>query len=208
MKRLKWQKVDLDAPLGSYDPEDAAGVAGPEETMGSGAHKEKRRPSDREKTRRAIIRTIIKAVLAAATVWAMITFVFGVHHLKGNYMFPALRDGDLIITYRLEALHLNEVVAYEQGGKKRLARIVALPGSVITEDENGIKIDGAYPAEQIFYPTYFADTRTELPYTVPADSYFLLNDFRTDTADSRTFGGIHKDKIEGKVLYIFRRRGF
>jgi signal peptidase I len=42
---------------------------------------------------------------------------------------------------------------------------------------------------------------------VEADSYFLLCDFRTSGADSRTFGTISQKDLDGKVITVLRRRG-
>ena len=46
---------------------------------------------------------------------------------------------------------------------------------------------------------------------VPSDTYLVLNDNRGDTEDSREFGYIHKNQIEGVVnlrLYPFNKFGF
>ena len=40
------------------------------------------------------------------------------------------------------------------------------------------------------------------------DEYFILNDFRNDTADSREYGPVKKENVKGKLLYLLRRRGF
>jgi len=40
------------------------------------------------------------------------------------------------------------------------------------------------------------------------DEYFILNDFRQITTDSRELGGIKKSQIKGKLLFLMRRRNF
>ena len=40
------------------------------------------------------------------------------------------------------------------------------------------------------------------------DEYFVLNDFRQLTTDSREQGAIKKSQIKGKLLFIMRRRNF
>jgi signal peptidase I len=45
------------------------------------------------------------------------------------------------------------------------------------------------------------------PYTVEADSYFVLCDFRTASIDSRSFGAVPKKNLDGKVITLLRRRG-
>ena len=36
---------------------------------------------------------------------------------------------------------------------------------------------------------------------------FLLGDYRTQTLDSRDFGAISMENVEGKVITLLRRRG-
>ena len=45
-----------------------------------------------------------------------------------------------------------------------------------------------------------------LPYRVPADSYFVLNENYDALEDSRSFGAIPLKKIRGKAISILRTR--
>lgn len=69
-------------------------------------------------------------------------------------------------------------------------------------------INGSHPNEEVFYPTQIADTNLPLPYTLSEGEFAVLNDYRSDLNDSRTYGVIKKDALKGKVIFIFRRRGF
>ncbi len=151
---------------------------------------------------------IIKTGCIFAVLWVLLHLVFGVYHLRGNRMYPALRDGDLVVTYRLEPYKPSEVVAYCHDDRVRFGRIIAFPGSMIDSDEQGLTVDGVHLAEEIFYPTLMGEGCISLPYKVPADSFFILNDYRTDRSDSRSYGAVEIDMVRGKVIYIFRRRGF
>jgi signal peptidase I len=54
-----------------------------------------------------------------------------------------------------------------------------------------IQHDLRYPMRQI-----------EQELTVPADSYFVMGDFRNNSEDSRWFGFVHQDRIIGKVTRV------
>ncbi|MCR4936431.1 MAG: S26 family signal peptidase [Oscillospiraceae bacterium] len=98
-------------------------------------------------------------MLIAAAVWALLNFVLGVAIHYGNNMYPALRDGDLIVAYRLQRPYLNAAVLYERGGEQSLARVIAMPGDVVEISETGaLSVNGIAPAEEVFYPTYPAET--------------------------------------------------
>jgi signal peptidase I len=101
------------------------------------------------------------------------------------------------------------VVTFQQGGYRRVARVVAMGGDVVEISENGgLIVNGNVQSEEIFYITT-ADTMSDLeyPYTVPEDSYFVLGDFRTNSIDSRMYGAVSKSDIDGKIISFLRIRG-
>ena len=157
---------------------------------------------------RALLFLLLKLAVVAVALWLALTFVFGVFRLSGNNMYPALKDGDLCVTYRLEEYHSGDVVAYRVDGKIRFGRIVARSGDTADGNEQGLLVNGAHPSEEIFYPTQMLDTRLDLPCTLGEGAFVVLNDYRSDLSDSRTYGVIDKGALEGKVIFIFRRRGF
>ena len=172
------------------------------------------------------------AILVAVFV-AIFHFVFGIHYLRGNYMFPALRDGDLVMTYKLEEAVKNDVVLYDMNGEDRLGRIVGYAGDTIEFSVDGeLMVNGCVASEEIFYPTternetknYSETNDTETKndvesetsnasekdvYTVPEGTVYILNDYRSEgTTDSRNFGAVQKTALKGKIFLMIRRRGF
>ena len=156
---------------------------------------------------REIRNLVFKLIVVVAATLILMNYVFGIFILRGNYMFPAVRDGDLMLTYRLEEYSIGDVVMYEYEGKERIGRIIATEGMEVSISETGeLMIDGAIPAEQIFYLT---DKGTQkYPYKVKEGENFIMNDFRSDTNDSRSFGAVNKSMLDGKCIFIIRRRGF
>lgn len=161
-------------------------------------------------TRRLLIGFLAELAAAALILWAALSFVICVRIHYGNNMFPAVRDGDLVVTLRPQRPFLNAVVLYEQDGATRLGRVVGMNGHVIDISEDGaLRVNGVPPAEEVFYPTKPAEnTELTYPYTVGEGQVFLLNDYRTDTNDSRTFGAVDLKDVKGPLLLSMRRRGF
>lgn len=151
---------------------------------------------------------LIKLLIIGLLIFVVLNFVFGVFRLSGNNMYPALRDGDLCVTYRLADCYSNDIVAYYDGDNIRFGRIIARSGDTVDGDEEGLLLNGSHITEEIFYPTNMLDTDLELPVTLGDGEFIVLNDHREDESDSRTYGVIHKDSLKGKVIFIFRRRGF
>ena len=79
--------------------------------------------------------------------------------------------------------------------------------SVDFPKEGGYTVDGYQPSEEITNQTFGADG-VKYPINVGDDEVFIMNDFRSDTDDSRQFGGVKKSDIYGKLLFLIRRRGF
>ena len=150
-----------------------------------------------------------KIAVYALIIWALLTFVFSVKAIKGNYMYPSLKDGDLVISYRLKKPVSGEAVIYKTPFGIRAGRVVAAGGDVVEISESGeLRVNGSVMTEEIFYPTVNETTTIGFPHTVPADSYFILNDYRTlNDPDSRVFGAVAKKDVYGTVEFVFRRRG-
>ena len=138
-------------------------------------------------------------------------FVFGITILYGNYMYPAVRDGDLVISYKLQSPIINDIVLYKHDGKIMLGRVVAKENSVIRYDAETetYSVNDVTPSESIFYTTEEnPNSDIEYPYTVPSGSIYVLCDHREDYTDSRTYEAISMNDVQGVVVFVIRRRGF
>ena len=168
--------------------------------------------SARKKSSSPLIRLAVKTAVFAAALFVLLRFVFGVSIYRGNRMFPAIRDGDLVIYSRLSELRQGDIAAYAspQSNTTDFSRVIGLAGCEINITELGeLKTNGYVPQESIFYRTEKVEGSTvQYPLTVEEGRYFLLDDYRTEGQDSRVFGTLEKDRIKGKVIYIVRRRGF
>ncbi len=158
---------------------------------------------------RYMLKFIKKIAVYAVIVWAMLTFVFSISAIKGNYMFPSLRDGDLVVSYRLKAPVSGEAVIYKTNSGTRIGRIIAMEGDSVEITEAGeVIVNGSRMTEEIFYPSVNNSTQISYPYTVPEGTVFVMNDYRSlDEPDSRVFGGVAVKNVKGSIQFVFRRRG-
>ena len=173
--------------------------------------KPKGKPRKKKKTtKQLVIGVLIKIAAIVLVVWGLFTFVLGITIHYGNNMHPMVRDGDLVITLRLQKPFINAAVMYRHDGRTTVGRVIAMEGSVVDITKNGtITVNGNAPSEEVFYPTYPADgSDIKYPYTVPEGKVFILNDFREDTNDSRSFGAVDTGELKGTLLLTMRRRGF
>lgn len=161
----------------------------------------------KKSTARYAAEFFIKLIVTALAIWALCTFIIGIYIVHSNSGYPMLKDGDLCIIYRLGELHSGDEIAYLQGGKIRFGRIVAIPGNSVDINEDNLTVNGYGVFEDAVYPTTGEGALISFPYEVPENSYFVLNDYRSDVNDSRSYGAISKKNIKGKVVFVMRRRG-
>ncbi len=176
------------------------------EALKKGAKAVRRRRLDAE-NRQDFVSLLVRIVAIAACAWVLFTQVFLLTQAKGNSMFPAVKDGDLLICYRMQKTYAkNDVVVYTHAGKLRVGRILGREGDLIALDDSGtLVVNGAVQSGEILYPTYAKDALT-YPFTVPEGCVFILGDYRTQSEDSRDFGAVSMDDVEAKVITLLRRR--
>lgn len=154
-----------------------------------------------------VIEFFVRIAVVVLVVWLICTFVVGVYVNHSNSAYPMLKDGDLCITYRLAKLAQGDEIAYESGDTIKFGRIIAFEGDSVDIKDDYIMVNGYGIFEDTVYQTTSDGSTIEYPYTVPDGCVFVLNDFRSDVSDSRTYGGIPLTDSKGKVIFIMRRRG-
>lgn len=171
-------------------------------------------PDTRETSKSSLLRDItgflLHLAVIAATVWAVFTFVFGISIARGETMYPRIRDGDVLFYYRMQRdIRTGDVLSVKVEGQEMVGRVVAIGGETVDISPEGqLLINGNAASEEIFYATYLiSGGAVTYPHTVPADSYFLLSDFRTNGYDSRNYGSIPRKDVNGKIITVLRRRG-
>ena len=124
-------------------------------------------------------------------------------------MDPAVKDGDLVIYYRLDKNYVaNDLAVLEKQGKTQVRRVVGIDGDKIDINrDNGLEING-YPQQEdnIYTETLPVVGKTKFPLTVGTEQVFVLGDNRKYAVDSRTYGCVDKSDTKGKVIAVIRRR--
>lgn len=175
---------------------------------------EKQKPlEERQRRRQEDLQDIraffIKLVFLVLAGWLMLGVIFGVAVMDGEEMYPRIRDGDVMVFYRLQQeYHIGDVATFTRDDQRYTGRIVAQGGDTVDITEEGqLLVNGSVQEEEIFYPTLTADSGVALPCEIPQGAVFLLCDFRTNGTDSRVYGPVEVDALDGKVMTILRRRG-
>ena len=160
------------------------------------------------RTRRGYAVLGLRICVLGVALWIAFSQVFLLCRNQGLGMFPAMKDGDLILAYRLQRTFTKgDVVVYTAEGRRCLGRVAAGGTDVVHMDDSGsLTVNGNPQNGEILYPT-FARENSAYPLRVQEGTVYVLGDYRTQTRDSRDFGPIPLEHIQGKVIAIVRRRG-
>jgi signal peptidase I len=158
---------------------------------------------------RALIKFGTKLIIIASICLILFNYIIGIGIIHDNMNYPSLKDGDLTLVYRLSDYNIGDMIKYYHEDKIYFGRIVAVEGDVVEITEEKYLVNGISPYEPVRNLTLPAEnSNITYPYVVKSGEVFILVDYRQDGAqDSRNFGGISLDNVEGKLIFVFRSRG-
>lgn len=159
--------------------------------------------------RREFLALVAKITFIILSVWALFSFVFGIGIVRGEGMYPRMRDGDVTLWYRLESnLNIGDVVTFTMNGERQYGRIVAKSSDVVDFTEDGLLLlNGSAQQEEVFFQTSKQNHAQFFPMTIPEGNVFILGDNRAYSVDSRDYGAVSVSQIDGKIISLMRRRG-
>lgn len=114
-----------------------------------------------------------------------------------------LNKGDIILAIKTKKLKKGDIVAFYQGNKILIKRVIGTPSDWVYIDENGIvSINGTVLEEQYIQSETKENINIEYLEQVKEKKLFVLNDDRTQLTDSRNpnIGQIEEENIIGKVI--------
>ncbi|MEZ4870432.1 MAG: signal peptidase I [Caldilineaceae bacterium] len=152
---------------------------------------------------REIVQVLFPALVLALTIHlflAQATIVYG------RSMEPNLYERQRLIidkfTYYFRTPHRNDIIVIKRPDMEELLvkRIVGLPGERIKIQAGIVYINGS-PLPEPFPHGSFPQNMEER--TLGALQYFVLGDNRGNSNDSRSFGPIMRDDIQGRVWFRY-----
>jgi signal peptidase I len=115
--------------------------------------------------------------------------------------------------FQLEPVHRGDVVVFvypEDETKDFIKRVVAIPGDTIEVKNgllylNGAKADDPHAHLELTPNQRMSTSERDYfgPFKVPQDQYFMMGDNRDKSYDSRFWGPVSRDAIEGRAMFIY-----
>lgn len=125
-----------------------------------------------------------------------IDFVF----VSGNSMADTFKSNDiLLVNVQDEEIKRYDVVVAKESGTRIIKRVIALPFETVQIIDGIIYVNG----EKIAKYNSGTDRAgvAESCYQLGEAEYFLMGDNRSGSMDSRDFGSVKKENINGVVVY-------
>lgn len=167
-------------------------------------------PPSRKKKRKRVFRIMLQTLIEFASIIAVIflafQFLWGIGTVEGRSMYPTLHDGDRAVYYRLEKNpEKGDVVVLDrQKDGIFIKRVVAVAGETVNIQDGTLYVDGKECIiESAVGETNISDREIEYPLQLGDKEIFVIGDNRENSEDSRHFGAVKTEDIEGKVLFYF-----
>ena len=149
------------------------------------------------------------------------------YRIPSESMVPTLRPGDRVlvnrVTYHLRDPERGDVIVFhypEDPAVVFIKRVVGVPGDVLEVRKGRLYVNGKKTAEPYVHHTGGRLDPTVAqaaiagstmhdpwslaePFRVPAASYFVMGDNRTDSDDSRDWGTVPRGAIVGEGLATY-----
>ncbi|MEZ4552686.1 MAG: signal peptidase I [Dehalococcoidia bacterium] len=145
-------------------------------------------------------RTLLMLGTCAALLWVRYARrTFRTIEVAGESMSPALRPGEFLLVRRgLPREAAGRIVyLHAESGRPLVKRIVGVPGESLRVGDH-VEVNGHTLVEDYAHGTVPARSYRGVNQLGP-DEYFVLGDNRGASTDSRHFGPVGQDAIEGIV---------
>jgi signal peptidase I len=149
--------------------------------------------------------------VAAIVVFVIVfRFVIGLSVVGGKSMDPTLKDGDVVVYFRMVRNYdSGDIVAMRvPSGEFYIKRVAATGEETVDIYDGKLHVDGREA------PDGHANGATEeetgaviYPYKVREGNVFVLGDNRAVSKDSRMFGEVNLRQIKGRVILRINKEG-
>lgn len=158
----------------------------------------------------SLLREIAEVVVLAVILYIGISFAVQAVHVEGLSMWATLDDNDYLIAnkidYRLHGPQRGDIIILRpptSNSTDFIKRVIALPGERLLIRDGSVYINGHLLHEPYLPEEWTIDNtwNNGVETTIPPNYYFVMGDNRNRSQDSRFFGPISRDRIDGKAWF-------
>jgi signal peptidase I len=170
---------------------------------------EEDRPA-RKKRGGGFVEYLVILLVSFALVFGFVRpFVVEAFWIPSGSMIPTLEINDRVLVnkfiYRFTEPSRGDIVVFESvddPDTDLIKRVVGLPGDRVAVRSGRLVVNGE-PQKEAFTNKKFPDTSFFAATTIPKNHVFVMGDNRANSQDSRVFGPLPKENIEGEAFLRF-----
>ena len=128
-----------------------------------------------------------------------------VYRIEGNSMFPAYKEGELILVLNSKNIHPpyeSVVIVRRREGKlgKVFKRVIAIPNDIVRIESKKVFVNDKLTVQENFIGNPTHSDASQKAWKLEDNEYFVIGDNLSQSTDSRDFGPITFDEIISKVI--------
>ncbi len=161
------------------------------------------------------LRQIVEVLLVAGILFFVAFVLYQPVRVEGTSMLPVLEDQDQLFINKVALSEVGSLVGekIEHGNvvvfryphdttKKYIKRVIGVPGDTVRISHGTVIVNGV-PLQEPYVPAKYSDERSLPELTLEPGEYFMMGDHRSVSSDSRDFGPVKRDLIEGRAAFVF-----
>ena len=157
-----------------------------------------------------LVEYVVILLISFALVFGFVRpFVMEAFWIPSGSMIPTLQINDRVLVnkfiYRFTEPERGDIVVFESVDNSEqdlIKRVVGLPGDEISVRSGKLFVNGE-PQEESYVNQKLPDVSFFAKTTVPEDHVFVMGDNRANSQDSRVFGPLPEENIEGEAFLRF-----
>jgi signal peptidase I len=164
------------------------------------------------RTTRNVVEWAAILLVALLAAFLVKTFLFQAFYIPSTSMTDTLQVNDRVLvnklSYKLHEVNRGDIVVFERPPgrvastiKDLIKRVIALPGETVEGRPDGVYVNGEKLKEPYLKKGSVRDVFPAV--TLADDEVFVMGDNRNQSSDSRVFGPIDEDLIEGRAFFRF-----
>jgi signal peptidase I len=169
-----------------------------------------RRKNASKKSGGGVLEFLIILLVSFVLVFGFVRpFVVEAFWIPSASMVPTLKYGDRVLVnkfiYRFTEPQRGDIIVFksvEGDGQDLIKRVVGVPGDEIAVRGGKLFVNGE-PQKEPYVNKKYPDRSFYAPTTVPKDHVFAMGDNRANSQDSRVFGPVPEQNIEGEAFLRF-----
>jgi signal peptidase I len=176
----------------------------------SKSRQELRRERRVKKGRAGFIELLVTVGVAFVLIFGIVRpFVIQPFWIPSESMLPTLEVGDRLFVdkfiYRFREPEVGDMVVFDglETDDELIKRVVAVAGDRVKVRDGVLRVNGEFPEEPYARAVLFPDGSDFGPTRLQEGEVFVMGDNRGNSRDSRFFGPVPLENIEGEAFLRF-----